>query len=195
MRYREVVLFAAGQMKDSRPLVQFVYEMQVEGHLNEMRTGDVLPSIEDDLFRGLHAEASVQLFDDPLHNKYINYCAERDTTVYFPSQVYHFSRMRHEVVLENHRTQEEEIPPCAMSISDPHEAVSDAVLSICSEIWEHQAVSDLQLMHVTCNSLEAPRLIKPQTVHLYGCEFPEDFMQIFLRQLIECHCRESLQYL
>ena len=75
-RYREVVLFVAGLMKDSRPLVQFVYEMQVEDYLNEMRSGG-RPSIDADLFKSLHAESSARLVDHPLHNKYINYYDHR----------------------------------------------------------------------------------------------------------------------
>ena len=145
-RYREVVLFAAGQMKDSRPLVQFVYEMQVEA-------GPL--SMDADLFRWLHTESRVQLFDHPLHNKYINYYNhdedERmkrpfDTTpVYFPSQVYHFYKMRHEVVLENHLIQNQtEIPPCTMNIiRHPNAATRDTLSSTCSEIFTHQPVTDL----------------------------------------------------
>ena len=203
-RYREVVLFVAGLMKDSRPLVQFVYEMQVEDYLNGMRTGRTLLSIGTDLFSSLHTESSVRLFDHPLHNKYINYYDhyqdERekrpsDTTVYFPSQVYDFRFMRQGVVWENHLIQGEEIPPCVMYIFLPDEAVSDALLSICSQISTHQPVTHLWMSHVTCNSLEAPRLIKPVTVVLNGCKFPEDFIKILLRQLIECHCGETLQKL
>ena len=193
-RYREVVLFVAGLMKDSRPLVQFVYEMQVEDYLNEMRTGG-LPSIDADLLKSLQAESLVRLVDHPLHNKYINYCEGRDTTVYYPSRLYHFKWMRREVVLEDHLIQGEEIPPCAMWIDRPDEAVSDALLSICSQISTHQPVTYLVMGQVTCNSLEAPRLIKPGTVYLYRCKFPEDFMQNLLRQLIECHCGETLQQL
>ena len=66
-----MVLFAAGQMKDSRPLVQFVYEMQVEDYLNNMRTG-YNPLIDADLFKWFQAECTVPL-PHPLHNKYINY--------------------------------------------------------------------------------------------------------------------------
>ena len=53
-----MVLFAAGQMKDPRPLVQHVYELQVEDYLNKLRTG-YHPSIDADLFMGLQAESSV----------------------------------------------------------------------------------------------------------------------------------------
>ena len=190
-RYSEVVLFAAGQMKDSRPLAEFVYEMQVEQG----------PGIDADLFKWLQSESTVRLVDHPLHNKYINYYDHwRDdpytTSVYFPSQVYHFSWMRHEVVLEDHRTQGEEIPPCAMwIIRSPDEAVSDSLLSICRQISTHQPVTDLQMSDVTCNSLEAPRLTKPRVVYLWLCKFPEVFIKILLCQLIECHCGETLQRL
>ena len=116
-RYREVVLFVVGLMKDSRPLVQYVYEMQVEDYLNEMRT-DSNPSIDADLFMVLQAESSVRLVDHPLHNKYINYYdhlrGDLDTTpVYFPSRLYQFSQMRHEVVLEKHEEQKYLPAPCA----------------------------------------------------------------------------------
>ena len=183
-RYREVVLFVAGLMKDSRPLVQFVYEMQVEYSLNKMRTRG-RPSIDADLFMVLQAESSVRLVDHPLHNKYINYYNHDDTwgdptdttPVYFPSRLYDFYEMR-EVVLEDHLIEGEEIPPCSMYIifSRP-EAVSDSLLSICSQIFTHQPVTDLRMEDVTCNSLEAPRLIKPVTVELFVCKLPEVFMQ------------------
>ena len=202
-RYREVVLFVTGLIKDSRPLVQYVYEMQVEDYLNKMRTTHN-PSIDNDLLTGLQAESSVRLVDDPLHNKYINYYDHDedelkkrpfDTTVYYPSQVYDFYWMRCEVVLENHLIQGEEIPPCAMYIYWPDEAVSDSLLSTCSQIFTHQPVTDLYMDGVTCNSLEAPRLIKPRTVYLWSCKLPDDFMQILLHQLIKCHCGETLQRL
>ena len=199
-RYREVIIFSAGQMKDSRPLVQHVYEMQVEDYLNKMRTSDDL-EIDDDLFKSLHAESSARLVDHPLHNKYINYYNHDEygdpdaTPVYFPSRLYQFWKMRHEVVLENHLIEAEEIPPCAMYIAIPDGAVSDSLLSICSQISTHQPVTDLYMYGVTCDSLEAPRLIKPRTVRLSQCKFPEGFMQILLRQLIKCHCRETLQKL
>ena len=183
-RYREVITFAAGQMKDSRPLVQFLYEMQVENG----------PSIDTDLFRWLEAESSVRLFDDLLHNKYINYYHhyedERmkrppDTTkVYCPSGLYQFLSMRREVVLENHLTQEEEIPPCTVYIYDPDAAVMDSLLSICSQIRKHQRVSDLWMIDVTCDNptITPPRLAKPVSVIVYECKLPNSFVEKILRQ-------------
>ena len=112
-RYREVVLFVVGLMRDSRPLVQHIYEMQVEDYVNKMRA-NIGESIDADLLESLHAESTVQL-PHLLHNKYINYYNhynDPDTTpVYFPSRLYHFEYMRHGVVLENHQTQGEEILP------------------------------------------------------------------------------------
>ena len=192
-RRREVIIFVAGLMKDSRPLVQFVYEMQVEA--------DPL-SIDADLFKRLQVESSVRLVDDPLHNKYINYYNHppqigdpNTTSVYFPSGLYQFQWMRRQVVLENHLIEGEEIPPCIMWIRDPDEAVMDSLLSICHQIWKHQPVSHLYMVDVTCHSLEAPRLTNPGAVFLDECKLPKDFMEMILRQLIECHCGDSLQVL
>ena len=186
-RYREVVIFVAGVMKDSRPFVQHVYEIQTE---------EPLVPIDDDLLKLLYAESSVRLVDDPLHNKYINYYNhdedERkkrpsDTTpVYFPSGLYHFSNMKHEVVLEDHLTQGEEIAPCAMFIRYPREAVTDTLLSICSKIWRRQpdqGVTDLYMKGVTCNWLETPRLIKPQMVYLNECLLPDIYVKQLFRHL------------
>ena len=201
-RYREVVVFVAGLMKDPRPLVQYLYEMQIEVYLNEMRT-DGITSIDNNLLKSLHAESTVKVFDDPLHNKYINYYNHwwddymnrpRDkTNIYYPSKLYFFQSICHKVVLENHAKTATEIPPCAVFIYDPDETVMDSLLSTCSEIFKHQEVTDLLMEHVTCNSLEAPRLINPVTVHLDGCKLPDDFMEKFLHDLKGCG--ESLQLL
>ena len=177
-------------MKDSRPLVQYVYKIQTEEPL--------LP-IDDDLLNSLHAESFVRLVDDPLHNKYINYYNhdedERpsDTApVYYPSRLYEFYHMRHEVVLENHLTQGE-IAPCAMWIYEPRKAVMDSLLSICSDIFTHQAVTDLYMKGVTCNWLETPRLIKPQMLYLNECLLPDIYVKQLFLQLFGCG--ETLQCL
>ena len=96
-------------------------------------------------------------------------------------------------MLEKHLT--EEIRPCTMYISSPDEAVMDSLVSICSHIWRHQPLTDLYMGFVTCNLLEAPRLIKPGSMELSVCKLPKVFMQIILCQLIECHCGETLEKL
>ena len=150
--------------------------MWIEHHLNSLRTGTIFPSIDDDLFKSLQDESTVPL-PRPLHNQYINYYwhSEDDsntTPVYWPSQVYHFEWMEHKVEL-NHHTEGEEIPPCTMWIWNPHEAVMDSLLSICSEISKYQAVTDLQMAGVACNSLEVPRLVNPVSVVLTRCKLPD----------------------
>ena len=192
-RYREVIIFVVGLMKDSRPLVRHVYEMQVEDCLNKLRTkvGISPPPIDTNLFRSLHA-------DHPLHNKYINYYFRgTDTTsIYCPSRIYYFDEMIHEVDLEKHLTDSTKIPPCAMYIGNPLTvAVRDALLPICSQIWRHQAVTDLWMVSVTCNSstLSAPRLTNPQCLYLNSCELPNNFVDKLLHRLFRCG--ETLQKL
>ena len=191
-RYREVVIFVVGLMKDPRPLLQHIYEMQVEVYLYEMRTG-IPPSIDTDLLKSFHVESTVRLVDDPLHNKYINFyhhgrddiwSGSRDVThVCYPSRLYELNCMKEGVELKKHLTEGEEIPPCTMFIRLPNKAVRDSLLSICSEIWEHQAVTDLNMDQVTCSSLEAPRLLNPVIVSIRRCKLPDDFMENLLHQL------------
>ena len=57
--------------------------------------------------------------------------------------------------------------------NSPDEAVMDSLLSICSQIFTHQPVTDLHMEDVTCNG----------------------FIKILLGQLIDCHCGETLQML
>ena len=186
-RYREVVLFVAGQMKDSRPLVQFIYQMQVE-------RGE---SIDADLFKWLHSEATVRLFDDPLHNKYINYYnhdPERgdptDTTPVFSSRLYHFAFMMKDIVLGEYKEQRAEIPECAMFLHRPNVTVTKSLLSTCRTISEHQAVTDLWMFHVDCDDAteaEAPILSRNiQSLYIFCCKLPSSFMRNILRQLHDC---------
>ena len=207
-RYREVVLFVAGSMKDSRPLVHFLYEMQVEDYLNDMRTGagGYDPLIEADLFRSLHNESTVRLFDDPLHNKYFNYYChdvyERmkrasDTIVYFPSTIYHFMNMKEDIVLGEYKEQRAEIPECAMYIFAPNERVTRSLLSKCRMISEHQAVTDLWMWGVHCHDAteaEAPILSKDsQSLFIDSCKFSSSFLRNILQQLHNCVTLTNLE--
>ena len=188
-------------MKDPRPLVQYTYEMQIQDYVNRMRTGGYA-LIDADLLKSLHTESIVRLFDHPLHNKYINYYnhewwrGDSDTSpVYFPSRLYHFGYMRHEVVLENHLTDSTEIVPCTVYISGPDEAVRDKLLSSCSEIFMHQVVANLSMKFVSCKGsiLAAPRMSNPQSVILGQCGLPDQFLMKILRQLFGC--AETMQWL
>ena len=190
-RYREVIIFVAGLMKDSRPLVQHVYEMQIEYYLNELRISGYL-SIDTDLLKALHAESTVRLVDHPLHNKYLNYyhlSDDPDTTpVYFPSRLYHFQWMRHEVVLDKHLR--DEIPPCAIYIWIPDEAVTDTLLSTCSQISRNQAVTNLWMSNVFCRDAteaEVPILRRNiQLLCVHSCHLSRTFLRNVFQQLHDC---------
>ena len=204
-RYREVIIFAAGQMKDSRPLVQFVYEMQVEDYLNRMRTGH--PLIDADLFRWLHSEATVRLFDHPLHNKYINYYDHvedegekrpSDTIVYLPSTIYDFWQMMEDIVLGEYKEQRAEIPESAMFMFGPNVTVTKSLLSKCRAISEHQAVTDLRMKYVfyvdDATEAEAPILSRNiRSLHIGICRLPSSFMRNILQQLHDCVTLVSLK--
>ena len=193
-RYSEVVLFVAGLMKDSRPLVQFLYEMQVEYYLNVMRIRG-FPSIDADLFDWLHTESSVQLVDDLLHNKYINYYyhmrwrGDPDTTLVYPSRLYHFAYMEEDVSLGKYKDSTE-IQECAMYIYQPKEMVAKSLLSTCRMINEHQSVTDLWMEDVDCGDAteaEAPILSRNiRSLHIRFCELPSSFMRNVLQQLHDC---------
>ena len=193
-RYREVVLFVAGLMEDPRPLVQHVYEMQMEYYLNELRISGYL-SIDTDLLKALRAESSVRLVDHPLHNKYINYyndVSDPDTTpVYCPSRLYHFEWMMHGVALENYLTGSTEIPSCAMFIdSSPDEAVTNTLLSTCSQISRNQAVTDLWMSNAFCrDATEAEVPILGRNIQLlcvHSCHLSRTFLRNVFQQLHDC---------
>ena len=207
-RYREVVLFVAGLMKDSRPLVQFVYEMQVEDYLNKMRTGDRYSlSIAADLFKSLQAESSVRLVDDPLHNKYINYYNHDEderkerpfdiTAIDRPCKIYNFTVMEEDVVLGDYKAQSTEIPECVMDIHCPNVTVTKSLLSKCRTISEHQAVTDLRMQYVDCDDVtkaEAPFLSRNiRSLCIAYCQLPSSCIRNILQQLHDCVTLINLQ--
>ena len=167
-RNREVVLFVVGLMKDSRPLVQHVYEMLAEFYLNQIRTGFSNLILLDDLLKSLHKESTVRMFDHPLHNKYINYYGHWkdeemkrpfDTTpVYYPSRLYHFELMKEDVILIKHKEERAEVPECAMYIHEPKIILTNSLLSKCRKISEHQAVTDLRIQYVECGGMTEAEL-------------------------------------
>ena len=202
-RYREVIIFVAGLMKDSRPLVQYIYEMQVEDYLNKLRTDRYLPSIDDDLFKWLQAESSVRLFDDPLHNKYINYYEHylsddpETTAIDHPCKIYHFKYMQEDVVLGEYEEQGAEITECAMHIYDPDGIVTKSLLSKCRTISKHQEVTDLWMWNVRCDDAteaETPILSRNiRSLYIYYCKLPLSFMRNILQQLHNCVTLTNLE--
>ena len=203
-------------MKDPKPLVQFVYEMQIEHYLSNMRTR-YTPSIDADLFKSISTESHLPYH--PLHNEFVNYYHHdendrknrpHDTNkIYFPSRFYHFEWMREAVVLENHLSAAAQTPSCSMYIYhdlfNPREAIESDVLLACSEIFKLQPVTYLYMHFVFCrdSSLIVPRMINPQRLCLYECYLqrlclyecylPDQFVRSLIRDLFGAG--DSLQFL
>ena len=192
-RHREVVIFTAGLMKDPRPLVQHVYEMQVEGYLNQMRVHDDYPAIDDGLFKLLNTESTVELFNHSLNNRYINYYYHtyRNTTpLYYPSRIYHFYYTWDKIFLGEYKALIKEIPECAMYINWPEAKVTRSLLSKCWEISKHQPVTDLSMQQVhSAEATKAKVLIlnrNIQSIHVSKCNFSFSFMRNIFQQLHDC---------
>ena len=184
-------------MKDPTPLIQHIYEMQIEDYLSMMRTGGIL--IDTDLFRSLYSECTVPFPDNPLHNTFINYYNHRnddnmkrprDTSFHFPSRVYHFDNMKKVPTLDDIKEQEAEIPECAMMIFNPVKSVMESLISQCQMISEQQPVTDLFMHRVYCDTMaprEALKLSKSiQSLTLCNCGLPTSFMRDILQQLHDC---------
>ena len=189
-RHREVVIFSAGLMRNPRPLVQFMYKMQVEGY------GGFFSSIDVDLFKSIYHESMVRLSDHPMHNEFLNFYDHyedvdkqrpHDTTqVNFPSRLYRFKQMKEAVVLENYLSAAAQTPNCTIYIEEPDEAVTRDLLLTCSQISNHEAVTHLHMVFVRCphSSLQSPRMINPQLLVLSNCSLAEDYVKCLLQQLI-----------
>ena len=191
----------SGLMEDPTILVAHCYEMYIE-HI--MR-----PDTEDDeeaerqlraegknehdrsLFDSLYRESTTQLPGRPLHNNYINcnnpVLYEHDTTpVYTPSQYYEFCNMKKDLVLEE--APGTEIPPeCAMKIMFPDESVRKSLLKTCRQISEHQAVTDLEMHTVRCESSIADELpiisAHVRSVSLMQCAVPVCYLRYLFHLL------------
>ena len=197
-------MFMSGLMKDPTLLVAHCYEMYTAAELNRMRADSIgheeverqlkaegKNKFDINLFDPLYRESRVQLPGRPLHNTYINYYNHRDdedtTPVYRPSQYYGFVSMKKNVVLEEVRGTE--IPECAMSVDEPDESVTQSIFKTCRKISEHQAVTDLEMLEVRCESstLDELPLISAhaRSVNLIRCALPMRYLRYIFRQLFQ----------
>ena len=149
-KYREVIIFTVGLVKDPRPLVDYIYEMLIEDYLDDLRkTGDGSKVLED-LFRTLYAESSVPLPDYPLQNRHLNsfnhfYRPNSETTVInTPSKLYEFKGLKKQIVCEiEYMEHKIEIPDCAIVIHSPMPVVTNNVLSNSRNISKHYPLTHL----------------------------------------------------
>ena len=208
-------MFMSGLIDDPTQLVEHCYEMYIERKVNMYQTGTYTDKIAErklkaegknkndmSLFDSLYKESRVQLPGRPLHNQYINYYnhlyAEHTTPVYKPSQYYRFVGMEKDVVLEE--VQGTEISECAMRVMNPDESVTKSLLKTCHMISEHQAVTDLEMHDVRCESSTAEELPliraharSARLVNLIRCALPMSYLRHILHQLSQSV--DTLQFL
>ena len=203
----------SGLMDNPIPLLAHCYEIYIKNYLDGMRTGtygdeeaerqlkeEGKNSGDMSLFDSLYRESTVQLPGRPLRNQYINqynHLYDDDTTpVYRPSQFYDFAYMKKEVVLGEVRGTE--IPECAMVVTDPDESVKKSLLKTCRKISEHQAVTDLSMEEVRCESLTAEELplisAHARSLILIQCTLPMCYLRYIVRQLSQSvHTLQNLE--
>ena len=212
MKHREVVLFAVGLMSDPTPLVDYAYQIMINHKLAVLRNEEYSVTTirnDHDLLKSLYIESEIQLPGHPLHNQHINYynffgddreIRSRDTTaIYFPSKLYVFRNIKHDIVLgPEHREQEADIPECTLMISfhNPDEAVKQNLLSICQVIMRNQAIKDLFVENVKPTDLPQKFAFNIsnyiQLLCLERCDIPSQTLNHLMEQINECRALRKI---
>ena len=196
-KYREVIIFTTGLVKDPRPLLDYIYDMKIDDYLDCMRGRDRFPKIQEDLFKTLYAESVGPLPGHPLHNRYINYyqhvpVVDKDTTpVHTASKLYEFSGIKKQIPWDMEYTgHESEVQECAMSIQHPVAAVTKNLLSISRVISKYHPLTDLCLNRVVCDQLTEPDVFNlsenAQSVKLSYCKLPYEVLSHMMQQMSKC---------
>ena len=168
-------------MKDPRPLVQRVYEMQVEhGGLIDICSSRFRLNPQ---FDWLMIRCTTNTSTTTTTSRMRGRRDTPDTTlVYFPSRLYNFHWIQEDVALGEHKEHGAEIPECAMFIIWPDKMVTKSLLSKCRTISEHQAVIDFQMKHVHCGDAteaEAPILSRNnRSLHIYSCNLSTNVLAL-----------------
>ena len=203
-RYRDVISFTTGLMKEPRPLVDHVYQMLIEHNLSAMRGMSDNLSIDVDLLKSLYTESTFPLHGHPLRNNHINYYNYRkddkitqiDTNpIYTPSKLYLFCSLRENVTLDTaNGNQETEPKDCAMFIDGVDDSVNDSILLNAQRISKQQPISDLLIQNMRCDftTAEAPTLSNVRSLIVANCVVPVSFLKNIMHQLLSC--RDTLQH-
>ena len=196
-KYREVIIFTVGLVTDARPLVNYIYERQIEESLKQLREDRDGIKILNDLFTVLYAESAVPLPDHPLQNRHLSFFDHwnrfnSDTTVInTPSKLYQFKGLKKQIVCEielmEHKT---EILDCAMSIISPEVIVTNNVLSNSRNISKHYPITHLLVSRVKCDHLAEPAVFNlsqnAQSISLLICKLPCEVLSHLLQQMSHC---------
>ena len=196
-KYREVIIFTVGLVKDPRPLVDYIYEMLIEDYLDDLRKAGDGSKVLEDLFRTLYAESSVPLPDYPLQNRHLNsfnhfYRPNSETTVInTPSKLYEFKGLKKQIVCEiEHMEHKIEIPDCAIVIHSPMPVVTNNVLSNSRNISKHYPLTHLFMYGVVCDHFAEPDVFNlsenAQSIRLWKCKLPCKVLSHLLQQMPHC---------
>ena len=199
IKHPEVVLFVCGLMSDPTPLVDQVYQMWINGHLEAIKNGELYHNTY--LLQELYAESNVQLPGSSFHNNNINYYNhredytkhDRDTThVYTPSKTYVFLNMKENVLCKfNNRDQEEKLPKGTIVIRQPDAAVTNNLLLACHQISKYQPIVDLRMFKVSWkyqSESDGFNLTeKAQSLIMQSCNLPSQPLNHLMHKLSECN--------
>ena len=184
-------------MKDPRPLVDHIYEMQIEDCLNEMRKSNGAYAITEDLLRTMYSESTVPLPDYPLQNRHLSSfdhwsSPNSETTVInTPSKLYYFIGLKKQIVCEiEHIEHKTEILDCAMLIMYPEVIVTNNVLSNSRNISKHYPITHLLASGFKCDHLAEPDVFNlsqnAQSIELSNCTLPCEVLSHLLQQMSHC---------
>ena len=196
-KYREVIIFTVGLVKDPRPLVDYIYEIQIEECLEDLRVNRDGIIVATDLFRALYAESTVPLPDHPLQNRHLSFFDHwnrfnSDTTVInTPSKLYRFKGLEKPIVCEiEHMEHKIEIPDCAIVIHSPMPVVTNNVLSNSRNISQHYPLTHLFMFGVACDNFAEPDVFNlsenAQSIRLWRCKLPCQILSHLLQQMPHC---------
>ena len=199
-QHREVVLFTCGLMCDPTPLVDHVYQVWIDEHLEEIKSKNYYTytrHMNTDLLETLYTESKVQLPGSALHNNNINYYHHTkdsiDTTyVYTPSKMYMFLDMKANVLCKfNASEQEAKIPECTLVIKSPDLAVTNSLLVAYQQISENQPIVDLHMFKVSWKYYSESGgfnlRINAQSFILQCCCLPSQPLMHLIHKLSECN--------
>ena len=206
-KYREVIIFTTGLLENPRPLVDHIYEMQIEEYLNDMRKDLQTPSLIHNkyIFTTLYTESTVALPGHPLHNRHINYYqhgatfAEEESCIKYtdttpintPSKLYEFNRLRKYIRCDiEHIEHALDIRDCAINIDHPAAKVTQNVLSICRTISKHYPLTDLCMNNVVCDHLTESDVFNlsenVQSLSVTDCKLPNKIISHLMEQMSHC---------
>ena len=203
-RLEELVLFTVGLMDDPTPLVDHVFELEIDRVLNMLRYGRDVEEDEEKLrrlgktvndmnfFKSLYKESSITLAGTAFHNQHINFYIKGDISpVYIPSRLFQFHNVEKDIrsltlLQKGKENVTIEVGDSIFLCSDPGEAAT----TLCHQIRiisQLQPISDMWMFDINCNDLENTDVFnmsnKVRSINLWNCAFPALTLDHILHQI------------